>query len=65
MLMLREVFVLYDFVVGVVVFWENFVFVVYEKDCWGLLKGGFEFGEFFFEIVVCEVVEEIGVEVEI
>lgn len=61
----REAPAPHDLAAGVVVLRENSVLAVYEKDRWGLPKGGSEPGEFFFETAAREAAEETGVEVEI
>ncbi|MCO8267093.1 NUDIX domain-containing protein [Haloferax prahovense] len=61
----REAPAPHDLAAGVVVLQENSVLAVYEKDRWGLPKGGSEPGEFFFETAAREAAEETGVEVEI
>lgn len=55
----------HDLAAGVVVIRNNSVLAVYEKDRWGLPKGGSEPGEFFYETAAREAAEETGVEVDI
>ncbi|MFC7203517.1 NUDIX domain-containing protein [Haloferax namakaokahaiae] len=55
----------HDLAAGVVVLRDNAVLAVYEKDRWGLPKGGSEPGEFFAETAAREAAEETGLEVEV
>lgn len=55
----------HDLAAGVVVLRDESVLAVYEKDRWGLPKGGAEPGEFFSETAAREAEEETGLEVKI
>ncbi|AFK19339.1 NUDIX domain-containing protein [Haloferax mediterranei ATCC 33500] len=61
----REAPAPHDLAAGVVVIRDDAILAVYEKDRWGLPKGGSEPGEFFFETAAREAEEETGVPVDI
>ncbi|KAB1194211.1 NUDIX domain-containing protein [Haloferax sp. MBLA0076] len=61
----REAPAPHDLAAGVVVIRDDAILAVYEKDRWGLPKGGSEPGEFFFETAAREAAEETGIPVEI
>ncbi|ELZ98848.1 MutT/nudix family protein [Haloferax mucosum ATCC BAA-1512] len=61
----REAPAPHDLAAGVVVLRDESVLAVYEKDRWGLPKGGSEPGEFFSETAAREAAEETGLDVEI
>ncbi|KAB1196215.1 MULTISPECIES: NUDIX domain-containing protein [Haloferax] len=55
----------HDLAAGVVVIRDDGILAVYEKDRWGLPKGGSEPGEFFYETAAREAAEETGIDVDI